>query len=127
MTIFGSVGRVTTAVRASTASSNGSTAIARGIAGHARRPSSSKANIPPNEDEGKRIVSGGTKAAKSSSAPSSSATTRKSRAKGLRNASLAVPPTTKVGRESFVPLNTLFPDMPEPVRATNHLKKEGEL
>jgi hypothetical protein len=88
--------------------------------------------VPPSEDEpGKRVVSGQT--AKTTQAKTTqlknAASARKGRPKSSRTAK-ARETVTAMGmgkKGEFVSLGKMFPDMPEPVRATNHLKREGEL
>jgi len=129
-----SAGRVVrTSASHGVASANASRCIAAraGASGHQRRLSSSKASVPPNEDEGRKVAAGTSGEGKSNggtakTAAAPAAKTRKSRA---RTTSAVAKATTgkkveKKEGEGWIPLNKLFPEMPEPVRATAHLKRE---
>ena len=124
----------TTAPASTTSSVRSIAASCSSSSRHQRRLSSSKASVPPNEDsEGRKVAA--------ASKSNTSGSTRKSRAnKSARNAASSSASTSAAGAETvktgavarekkqdgWVPLKTLFPEMPEPVRATNHLKREGE-
>merc|ERR1711981_1332007 len=113
-----SAGRVVrTSASHGVASANASRCIAAraGASGHQRRLSSSKASVPPNEDEGRKVAAGTSGEGKSNggTAKTAAAPAAKTRKK-----------VEKKEGEGWIPLNKLFPEMPEPVRATAHLKRE---